>query len=87
MSINRRRRHEPSGSDGPLSEREDTRRQPRPRVTEADGIDDRQVHLDRDCEGTPRFPLVVDFEKPLYAFVLVEGRVSISENLDEILLR
>jgi hypothetical protein len=37
------------------------------RVTEADGVDDRQVHLDRDCEGTPRFPLVVDFEEPPYA--------------------
>jgi hypothetical protein len=36
-------------------------------VTEADGVDDRQVYLDRDCEGTPRFPLVVDFAEPPYA--------------------
>jgi PPOX class probable F420-dependent enzyme len=28
----------------------------------------------------PRAALVVDFEEPPYAFVLVEGRVSISEN-------
>jgi hypothetical protein len=28
--------------------------------------------------------LVVDFEEPPYAFALVEGRVSISENLDEL---
>jgi PPOX class probable F420-dependent enzyme len=33
----------------------------------------------------PRAALVVDFEEPPYAFVLVEGRVSISENLDELL--
>jgi PPOX class probable F420-dependent enzyme len=33
----------------------------------------------------PRAALVVDFEEPPYAFVLVEGRVSISENLAELL--
>jgi PPOX class probable F420-dependent enzyme len=33
----------------------------------------------------PRVSLVVDLEVPPYAFVMVEGRVSLSEDLDEML--
>jgi PPOX class probable F420-dependent enzyme len=39
------------------------------------------VSLRRD----PRVSLVVDHEEPPYAFVMVEGRVSISEDLEEML--
>ncbi len=39
----------------------------------------------RSLRHDPRAALVVDLEAPPYAFVLVEGTVSISEDLDEML--
>jgi PPOX class probable F420-dependent enzyme len=39
----------------------------------------------RSLRADPRAALVVDLEEPPYAFVLVEGTVSISTDLDEML--
>jgi PPOX class probable F420-dependent enzyme len=48
-------------------------------MTGADTVKGKSLRRD------PRVSLVVDLEQPPYAFVMVEGRVSISEDLDEML--
>ena len=45
----------------------------------------RETAKGRALARDPRASLCVDLEEPPYAFVLVEGRVSISENPDELL--
>jgi PPOX class probable F420-dependent enzyme len=48
-------------------------------MTGADTVKGRSLHRD------PRVALTVDLEGPPYAFVMVEGRVTISEDLVEML--
>ena len=48
-------------------------------MTGADTVKGRTLRRD------PRAALTVDLEQPPYAFVMVEGRVEISEDLDEML--
>jgi PPOX class probable F420-dependent enzyme len=48
-------------------------------MTGADTVKGKSLRRD------PRVSLVVDLEEPPYAFVMVEGRVSISEDLQEML--
>jgi PPOX class probable F420-dependent enzyme len=45
----------------------------------------RETVKGRSLRADPRAALVVDLEEPPYAFVLVEGTVSISTDLDEML--
>jgi PPOX class probable F420-dependent enzyme len=48
-------------------------------MTGADTVKGKSLRRD------PRVSLVVDLEEPPYAFVMVDGRVTISEDLDEML--
>jgi PPOX class probable F420-dependent enzyme len=48
-------------------------------MTNADTVKGKSLRRD------PRVSLAVDLEEPPYAFVTVEGRVSVSEDLDEML--